>query len=138
MPTWVDRTRLVHSHRGYFHARGDQVVPFLLSRTILNKVLHTRQSLRIFDASQDCDLNKQRSVAEGRVRSVLCAPLLASGQAVGVLYADTRSGVRIYGKEDLVFLGALGCLLGRCFAPPHYADLRRRNRELRRAWKAAN
>ena len=117
--------------RGYFHSDGKNTTPFLLSRTILNKVLRERRCLLVRDVARESDLKGHRSVIDANVRSVLCAPLLAAGHVVGVLYADTRHRLRTFTDEDAAFLSTVGCVLGAFFHSTRTViELRRRNRDL--------
>lgn len=75
-----------------------------ISRSIIEHVLVKRQAVISQDAGNDQNLPTSASIADLRIRSVMCAPLLTSdGQALGILQIDT-SDRRQFGQEDLEVL----------------------------------
>ena len=59
-----------------------------VSHTIVNDVARRRVPVLIRNASTDPVVSKQSSVIRKGMRSVMCAPMIARGQLVGVIYVD--------------------------------------------------
>ncbi len=63
--------------------------PIYISRTIVNEVLKSRQATLSRDALEDQRFSSSQSVAEMKIRSLMCAPLLDSaGDVLGVIELD--------------------------------------------------
>jgi DNA-binding NtrC family response regulator len=74
-----------------------------VSTTVVQKVLQHGTGLYSEDAQAD-DLAAAASVAELRLRSVLCMPLRVGDDAIGVLYLDHRFQAGVFGEADLPWL----------------------------------
>ena len=71
------------------------------SRTIVKKAVESLQSYVIEDASSDASLGPAASIAEFRIRSVMCAPLVSSdGKALGAIQMDTQDRAKKFKQED--------------------------------------
>ncbi|HMP60929.1 MAG TPA: SpoIIE family protein phosphatase [Gemmatales bacterium] len=78
------------------------------SRTIISKCLDEAAAILSEDASQDSAFALANSVADFRIRSVMCAPLVtADGQALGVIQVDTQDRTKKFTQEDLQLLIAV-------------------------------
>jgi len=75
-----------------------------ISRTIVDKVIKSGQSLLIVDAMQDEQYKSQESIANLSIRSVMCAPLLFKGEVLGMLQVDTAKQPQLFSQEDLEVL----------------------------------
>ncbi|MCC7399660.1 MAG: sigma-54-dependent Fis family transcriptional regulator [Planctomycetes bacterium] len=75
-----------------------------LSRTVLHRALQG-EGLFSADAQAD-DLSAAQSVADLRLRSVLCTPLRVGDDVLGVLYLDHRFQAGAFGERDLPWLMA--------------------------------
>ncbi len=83
------------------------------SRTIVRRVIDSRQAFLTEDATIDAQLGPAASIAEFRIRSAMCAPMLASsGQAVGVIQIDTLERHRKFNPDDLNLLTIVSQLAG--------------------------
>jgi phosphoserine phosphatase RsbU/P len=83
------------------HAAGNE----RFSRTIVRKCLETLQSYLSEDASSDSDVSAAQSIAEFRIRSVMCVPLATQdGQPLGVIQLDSQDRTKKFSKDDLAFL----------------------------------
>ncbi len=61
-----------------------------ISRSIINHVLVQKKAVLSQDAGNDMNLPTSASIADLKIRSVMCAPLLTpDGQALGILQLDT-------------------------------------------------
>ena len=76
-----------------------------VSRTIVKQVMETREAILSADASSDIRFDSSQSIADLRIRSVMCAPLVnADGVAQGVIQVDTMDQRHRFTKEDLEVL----------------------------------
>lgn len=81
------------------------------SRTIVKKAVETHQSLLIEDASTDAALGPAASIAEFKIRSVMCVPVVtAEGRALGALQVDTQDRTKKFKEDDLNLLTIVGNL----------------------------
>ena len=76
-----------------------------LSLTIVQRVLEQGEGLYSEDAQTD-SLTASQSVADLRLRSVLCMPLRVGDAVLGLLYLDHRFQAAAFGEEDLPWLMA--------------------------------
>jgi serine phosphatase RsbU (regulator of sigma subunit)/pSer/pThr/pTyr-binding forkhead associated (FHA) protein len=75
------------------------------SRSIVKQCLETIQAFLIDDAATDSRFGLSQSVADFRIRSVMCAPLCsADGKAFGVIQVDTQDRAKKFVQGDLSFL----------------------------------
>jgi serine phosphatase RsbU (regulator of sigma subunit)/pSer/pThr/pTyr-binding forkhead associated (FHA) protein len=79
-----------------------------ISRTICNHVMEQKEAILSADAANDQRFEMSQSIADFRIRSMMCAPLVDSeGNAFGVLQIDTLDQRHRFQKEDLEVLGAI-------------------------------
>jgi phosphoserine phosphatase RsbU/P len=75
-----------------------------ISRSIINHVLGQKRAVLSQDAGNDNNLPTSASIADLKIRSVMCAPVLTpEGQALGILQIDT-SDRRQFDQDDLEVL----------------------------------
>jgi adenylate cyclase len=80
--------------------------PATFPRSIVRAAVDRRRALLSVDASADPRFGGESVLAQ-RVRSAMCAPLLASdGAAIGALYVDSASPTHTFGEEELDYLTA--------------------------------
>lgn len=76
-----------------------------ISRTIIRHVMETKEAILSADAASDERFEMSQSIADFRIRSMMCAPLLDSeGNAFGALQIDTLDQRQRFTKEDLELL----------------------------------
>jgi sigma-B regulation protein RsbU (phosphoserine phosphatase) len=76
-----------------------------LSRTIVDQVMETKEAILSADAASDERFEMSQSIADFRIRSMMCAPLLDSEKnAMGVLQVDTLDQRKRFQQEDLEVL----------------------------------
>jgi sigma-B regulation protein RsbU (phosphoserine phosphatase) len=76
-----------------------------ISRTIIRHVIDTKEAILSADAASDERFEMSQSIADFRIRSMMCAPLLDSeGRAFGALQIDTLDQRQRFTKEDLELL----------------------------------
>jgi len=75
------------------------------SRTIVKRCLETLQSYLSEDATSDSDVSAAQSIAEFKIRSVMCVPLATQdGQPLGVIQLDSQDRTKKFSQDDLKFL----------------------------------
>lgn len=75
------------------------------SRTIVKKCIESLQSFLSEDASSDSAVGLAQSIAEFRIRSVMCVPLATvDGKPLGVIQLDSQDRTKKFTQEDLKLL----------------------------------
>ncbi len=77
---------------------------FAISRTIIQRVIETGESILTTNAQQDPRFGGHDSIVAYNLRSILCVPLQAKTEIIGVIYADNRirSGIFNEAERDLL------------------------------------
>jgi len=76
-----------------------------VSRTIAKQVMETKEAILSADAANDSRFEMSQSVADFRIRSMMCAPLIDSeGKAFGILQIDTLDQRQRFQESDLELL----------------------------------
>ena len=81
--------------------KGDEGQEINLSNTILDRVKESRKCLITADATEDPDLGKSMSIATGKIRSVMCVPLIAHDQVLGILHLDSKDRINAFAEKDV-------------------------------------
>lgn len=77
-----------------------------VSKTVLHRVMKDRQAILSKNTRED--MGEVASLAEGRVRSLMCVPILDAGRRpVGVVQIHADEGRGRFGEEDLDLLAAV-------------------------------
>jgi transcriptional regulator with GAF, ATPase, and Fis domain len=76
----------------------------LLSDSIVRKVIESRQPLIVSDALNDTLFGASESVMNLQLCSVMCAPLLAQGQILGLIYVGNDSVRGLFEERSLEVL----------------------------------
>jgi len=75
------------------------------SRTIVRRCLATLQSYLSEDATSDAEVSAAQSIAEFKIRSVMCVPLATQdGTPLGVIQLDSQDRTKKFSQDDLKFL----------------------------------
>ncbi len=75
------------------------------SKSIVKRCLENSESLLSEDASTDSRFGLAQSIADFRIRSVMCAPLChVEGKAFGVIQLDTQDRTKKFNPDDLKLL----------------------------------
>lgn len=81
------------------------------SRTIIKKAVETQHSYLSEDASTDASLPANASIAEFKIRSVMCVPLVtAEGRSLGAIQLDTQDRAKKFREDDLNMLSIVANL----------------------------
>ncbi|HEX4000926.1 MAG TPA: SpoIIE family protein phosphatase [Pirellulales bacterium] len=87
-------------------AAGDDAIR--MSRTIVNEVLTNKQAILSADAATDSRFQMSQSIADFRIRSMMCAPLVSSdGNALGAIQLDTLDQRSRFQQDDLDMLAGV-------------------------------
>ncbi|HEY2827482.1 MAG TPA: SpoIIE family protein phosphatase [Pirellulales bacterium] len=79
-----------------------------MSRTIINEVIKQRQAVLSADAATDARFELSQSIADFRIRSMMCAPLVTGeGNVLGVIQIDTLDQRARFNNEDLDVLASV-------------------------------
>jgi sigma-B regulation protein RsbU (phosphoserine phosphatase) len=90
------------------HRRPDSEDQIRVSRTIVNQVMKTQEAVLSADAASDARFDTSQSIADLRIRSMMCAPLVNSeGISLGVIQIDTKDSRHRFQKEDLDVLASI-------------------------------
>ena len=82
-------------------------IPMSISRSLVNHVLGQKKAVLSQDAGNDKDLPTSASIADLKIRSVMCVPLLPpDGQPLGILQLDTSDRKQFH-QDDLDVLAAV-------------------------------
>jgi transcriptional regulator with GAF, ATPase, and Fis domain len=76
-----------------------------ISDSIVKRVLDTRKALIVSDAVTDTAFGKSESVVALNLSSVMCVPLLAQGELLGVLYVGSQKVKGLFDRGSLDLLG---------------------------------
>ena len=88
--------------------RSDSEDMIRISRTIINQVLDTKQAILSADAAADARFEMSQSIADFRIRSMMCAPLVNSdGDAMGAIQIDTIDQRARFQQDDLDVLAGV-------------------------------
>jgi adenylate cyclase len=72
-----------------------------ISRNIVGAVFRDARPLILGDAAADPRFKSYESVVGQSLRSVVCAPLIVRGQAIGVVYVDNSLNAELFTQADL-------------------------------------
>ncbi len=84
-----------------------------ISRTIVRQVMESKEAILSADAASDERFEMSQSIADFRIRSMMCAPLMdTEGRALGVLQVDTLDQRKRFQQEDLEVLASVAAQAG--------------------------
>ena len=90
------------------HRRADAEETIRISRTIVNQVMEAKEAILSADAASDERFDSSQSIADFRIRSMMCAPLLDStGRALGAIQIDTLDQRSRFTNDDLEVLASV-------------------------------
>jgi phosphoserine phosphatase RsbU/P len=79
-----------------------------ISRTIVNQVMNSQEAVLSADAASDSRFDSSQSIADMRIRSMICAPLVDSeGNSLGVIQVDATDRRHRFQKDDLDVLASI-------------------------------
>jgi phosphoserine phosphatase RsbU/P len=90
------------------HRRPGAEETIRISRTIVSQVMEGKEAILSADAASDERFDSSQSIADFRIRSMMCAPLLDStGRALGAIQIDTLDQRSRFQTEDLEVLAGV-------------------------------
>ena len=90
------------------HRRSEDDDTIRISRTVVNQAMSTKEALLSADAASDKRFEMSESIADFRIRSMMCAPLINSaGRALGVIQIDTLDQRSRFQQDDLDVLASV-------------------------------
>jgi len=95
----------IEAARGMDHASLSENTSSV-SQTIVRRVAETGESVLTTNAQEDPRFEKQESVLEHNLRSILCVPLKLKEEIIGVIFVDSRVYSGLFQKDDLEMLSA--------------------------------
>jgi serine phosphatase RsbU (regulator of sigma subunit) len=102
IPTWVKARKQV-----------DLTETFKISRTIIKRVMDTREAILSLDAANDERFDSSQSIADFSIRSMMCAPLCdGDGLAYGALQIDSTQGRGQFRDDDIDLLRGVAAQAG--------------------------
>ncbi|HEB53932.1 MAG TPA: GAF domain-containing protein [bacterium] len=107
---------------------------FKISRTIANRVMATGVAELTTNAQEDDRFRDLQSVADLRLRSVLCIPIRVQTEVGGVLYVDNRLQQQVFQEREKTLLMSLSDHAGTAIVNARaMEELRRKQVELQAA-----
>jgi serine phosphatase RsbU (regulator of sigma subunit)/pSer/pThr/pTyr-binding forkhead associated (FHA) protein len=112
---------------------------FRISRTIVRHVMDTRKAVISTDAANDERFDLSQSIADFRIRSMMCAPLLDSeGRSTGIIQIDSLQSHSGFTDEDLDILATVALQAGAAIDRAKLHDVALKQQQLRRDLELAN
>jgi two-component system response regulator HydG len=136
----ADRGAILHFHEASenldsaiaWDRRLGPGVPVRVASAVVRRVLSERAGLLVRDVKMDESLADVQTLAEPRIRSLLCVPLTASGAAIGVIYLDSRDPEQLFDKNHLEFMTGVASLASLALENVRHCEgLQEENRRLR-------
>jgi HD-GYP domain-containing protein (c-di-GMP phosphodiesterase class II) len=93
-----------------FDTKGDGEVT--ISRTILTEAAQKGEAILTSNAAADQRFAQAQSIVQGALRSILCVPVIAGGEAAGVLYVCNSQRADAFSREDLELATQISLQLG--------------------------
>lgn len=119
--------------------REDSTDSVRVSRTIIRHVMETKEAILSADAANDQRFEMSQSIADFRIRSMMCAPLIDSnGKAFGALQIDTLDQRQRFQPEDLELLATVAAQASVAITNAQLHEAALKQRELERDMKLAH
>jgi len=110
-----------------------------VSRTIIRHVMQTKEAILSADAASDQRFEMSQSIADFRIRSMMCAPLInAEGHAFGALQIDTLDQRQRFQPSDLELLATVATQAAIAITNAQMYETALKQRELERDMKLAH
>jgi signal transduction histidine kinase len=98
--------------RGHGEREEQDEKSIIASRTIINHVVSTREGVLCSNVVADKRFQSGKSVQNLGMRSVICVPILAREQVVGLIHLDCLVTRHTYSEHELRLLTAIGYQAG--------------------------
>jgi sigma-B regulation protein RsbU (phosphoserine phosphatase) len=80
---------------------------FQISRSVVDKTAASGEPILTSDAQLDARFNMRQSIMAKGLRAILCVPIKAKEQQIGIIYVDNRLRAGIFTTEDLDLLKSI-------------------------------
>jgi Nif-specific regulatory protein len=108
---------------GTYRERGSAVnQPFRISRTIARQVLRDGVAVLANDILSDKQIHPTESLVAGKIRSLLCVPLMVFGAKLGVIYADASRPSAKVDEHHLHLLTAIASIAAVALEHARYVE----------------
>jgi hypothetical protein len=119
--------------------KEDDTATFRISRTIVRHVLEKKTAVISTDAANDDRFDLSQSIADFRIRSMMCAPLLgADGKSLGIIQLDTLKNQVGFAAEDLDILATVAMQASAAVDRAKMHDVELRQHQIGRDLELAN
>jgi predicted ATPase/serine phosphatase RsbU (regulator of sigma subunit) len=88
-------------------ASASNPTAFLLPRTVISFVAHTREKVVLTQASEPNRFASDPYLAEHKPRSLLCMPMIRQGELTGLLYLENRLAADVFSADQVELLEVL-------------------------------
>jgi transcriptional regulator with GAF, ATPase, and Fis domain len=95
-----------------FVSTADDVSDDRFSDTVVQKVLADKKGLFISNALADPSFSKSRSIADLRLASVVCSPIMIAGATIGIIYVGSRKMAVSFSSKELSVLSVYAAIAG--------------------------
>lgn len=98
-----------------FRSPSDATDKITTSRTIIDQVVTRKEGVLCTNAMSDSRFASKRrsgSIQAYNLRSVICAPIMARDDVLGVIHVDNAMGTHVYTEEQLRLITAIGRMAG--------------------------
>ena len=104
-----------------------------ISTSVVQRVLHTGESVILYEAMGDKQFGLARSIVIQKIKSIACVPLRIKKRQIGAIYIDCLTDRGRFRKENQPFLEAFSNLAAVAIENARfYQALRDENRQLRK------
>ncbi len=101
---------------------GQKLAEFSYSRTVVDTVFETGDSVLSTDAGTDSRFTGSESLHGQKIRSVLCSPLRSKGQVIGAIYLDNLLTAGLFQSNDAELLEILCDMAVTALERAHYVQ----------------
>jgi serine phosphatase RsbU (regulator of sigma subunit) len=84
--------------------RTGKATEITVSRHLIREVIAKRKGILSADAMGDDRFRAEVSVYQYGIRSVICVPMLAKGEVIGIIHVDASDPTRSFVKDDMALL----------------------------------
>jgi transcriptional regulator with GAF, ATPase, and Fis domain len=127
---YFDKTGEVESIAAWDRVRGPEHA-VQVSELLVRRVYAEKAGLVAGDAA-GAQNSKERAAEELRARSVLCAPMMISGEVLGVIYLETEAPEGLFDEVHLQVMTAVGSIAALALENlRHWERLKEENQALR-------
>ncbi len=108
------------------YPEGERAGSPTISRAILSRVFQEGSSVLSSDALHDDRFLEAKSIIMNEIHTVMCVPLRSHEKILGVIHVDSKDPDKVFTKDDLKLLTAIGINSGIAIENLHlYEDLKR-------------